>query len=189
MFLYAQGTISLLGISGVSITGTARVEVNTSAASSTQSAIVTLNGPLTPFTIGANITRVAIDDINLGIGGQTLNNADLKFSKDGPQLFVGITDATLSLAGGAFSLSAINGFLLVGGSGIAGQLGATFNASSTNFSFTNARFSVAVNSGAAAVDQTIVVGPAKTGSVTFANDKLTRVASTGRPPDSRSARP
>ncbi|HEX6656607.1 MAG TPA: hypothetical protein VF065_00920, partial [Ilumatobacter sp.] len=172
VFLYAQGTLSLRGISGVTLSGTARVEVNTTNASSTQQAVVTSGGSPQSFTIGANTTRVAIDNIDLSIGGQTLTGADLKFSKDGTQLFVGVLGADLSLASGQFSLQNINGFLLVGAAGIAGSLEATINVANPNLSFSNARFSVAVNSGAAAVDQTVVIGPARTNSVVFANDRL-----------------
>ena len=159
-FLYARGTLSLVGIAGVTISGTARIEVLTSAISFGPETIVVddigTTATLTSTSFPVGTTRIAIDDVDLAVGSQTLQDADLAFSKSGATIIVGVSGATVAL--GALELGSITGTLVVGGSGVAGALAATVTAQPSSFSFVNARFSVLVNTGSSPVSTTIDVG-------------------------------
>jgi hypothetical protein len=138
LLLTGTGTLSILGIDGFQLTGTAAVTVDT--------------------TVANPVKQITIDDLTVDIAGQSLTNADLTFEKDGERIVLGIADADLSLGGGAFTLTDINGGVLVDEAGVAGQLTAGVGISAPGFSIGNATFGVALNSGAAAVDTSVTVG-------------------------------
>ncbi len=138
VYLSGQGTISILGIDGFTLSGTASVLVDTTGAN--------------------DIRRITLDDTTITIGAQSLTGADLTFGKDGDRIVAGIAGANLSLGGGSFTLTSVNGGVVVDPAGVAGTLSAALGVNTAPFALGNARFEVAVNSGAAAVDTTVDVG-------------------------------
>ncbi|HEY3484876.1 MAG TPA: hypothetical protein VGK49_05795, partial [Ilumatobacteraceae bacterium] len=161
VFLYVEGSIRLINIAGLTLSGTARVELNTSTGEVTRTVQVRVNNlPVSKsITLGADTTKIAIDDLTIGVGGQQLTEADLAFSRDAERIVLSIRNAKLNFASGAFKLQQIDGDLLVASAGIAGRLSAALDTSGTApLSFTGGTFSVAFNTGAAAVDTTIEVG-------------------------------
>jgi hypothetical protein len=157
----ASGTVALIGLANVSISGTVRVRVNQSALAFSQA--IALPGGAGDVTVafaagetanGATPFSLVRGDLEIDVAGQVV---------EGEFTFQRLGDGTLFVAGDdiemAFgepgspvvTLEQGSGVLLIGPGGIAGDLGGTVNVLVPDVDFTGG-FRLQLNSGAAAVD-------------------------------------
>ncbi len=158
--LFAQGTVSLVGIDGVTVTGLATVLVNTLGGAVDQT--LTIAGSTGPgvrvkFDTGDPVTRFEATGAQLSVLGQTLTG-NFSFDRNATgEVTIAATGVGLSLAGGAVAITDGSGALVLGGGGLAGRIGGTvaLNVPSVTFGGT---FTVAINTRAAAVERVLTVG-------------------------------
>ena len=127
--LVATGTLSLLGVNGVTLTGTTSVRVNTTGYVIDQT--LTIPGSTDPGVVlqfgGDPTTHDAVQTLQFAVTGATLAlgdvalTGDLSFSRDGTGVLASVANASIALAGGV-SLTSINGSVLFGTGGVAASL-------------------------------------------------------------------
>ena len=109
---FAQGTVQLIGMSGVTMSGQITVRVNTFNHGFTETltipggGTVPLNfGPGEDASAGVAFTSVSGTGINVGFGGQTLS-ADVTVTRPSGGFVIGIANASFSLSPGSGSAGA-----------------------------------------------------------------------------------
>ncbi len=137
--LTATGTISLVNIGGVTLSGTAVVAFNDTG--STQFGAVT------------GTARIDVLDTTLLVAGQGITHANLTFTKQAGQIVLAVDNATLVI--GPASLTDIQGALILGGAGVAGTLQVAGSVTGLGLTLSNARFELMVNSGTAPAQVTV----------------------------------
>ncbi|MEU1973056.1 VCBS repeat-containing protein, partial [Microbacterium sp. NPDC019599] len=124
--LVATGTVSLIGVPGVTISGTTSVRVNDTGAAVSQTIEIpgsTEPGVVVQFGTAAEVTEFVVSDATLAFGGQALTGT-FSFDRSASDITVGITNGAVAF-GDAVQLGAITGGLVVRSSGIAGTLSAS----------------------------------------------------------------
>ena len=165
--LNASGTVQLLGIPGVTISGTAHVLVNTTGMPIDQTLTIPGgSGPGIPiqFATGDRVTRFEALNATLSLLGQTLTG-NFAFDQvatgtdpNAPKTIrIAASGIGLSLGGGAIAVSNGQGSLIVTGNGLAGQFEATVQTDITGVAFSGT-FGIAINTTTAAVNQALTVG-------------------------------
>jgi hypothetical protein len=159
----------------VTVTGGGSLTISSSGISGTFSVGVAVNNllgitlPSTGFSLAVNTTHsgggpyIKVDPtgFDFTLLGVPIHADDIIFqqstdSSGNEVVTVGVQNGSLSFPGG-FSVSAINGVLILSQAGVAGTLSATLSASSSSIAVTGT-FSLAVNTGANAVNETIPAG-------------------------------
>ncbi len=156
--LFAEGTVGLVGVNGVTLTGTVTVLVNTTGR--TIDTTLTIPGSTAPgirvlFASAAEVKSFTVTGGQLALLGQTLNG-DFAFSQTtGGDTAIAATNVSVSL--GAASITAGSGTLLVSAAGLAGRIAGTVALAVPGVSL-GTGFSVAINTTAAPVATTFTVG-------------------------------
>nr|NLI49984.1 hypothetical protein [Propionibacterium sp.] len=163
--LVASGTVSLLGVPGVVLTGTADVRVNTlgPALGTGIDTVIEIPGSTEP---GVAVTFGTTDPVTeftatatLAVAGQRFAGT-FGFARDAGDTLITASGVTLSL-GSAVALTDGAGTLLIGAAGLAGTLSGNLTVTVPGVTF-GSGFTVAVNSTNAAVDRgslTLPAGP------------------------------
>ncbi|HRA76854.1 MAG TPA: hypothetical protein PLE12_11530, partial [Propionicimonas sp.] len=123
--LVASGTVSIVGVAGLTVNGTTAVEVNTTgeAVATTLEIPGSTDAGVTLAFTGERVTRFSVADATLGFGGVALTGT-LTFDRSGTDLTVTLSDGGLDL-GGAASITAVAGQLTMTAAGLTGSLTAT----------------------------------------------------------------
>ena len=158
--LFATGTVSLVGMPGVVLTGgTVTVRVNTLGTAVNESlSVAGSSGDPIPvvFADAAVVKSFTAAGVTLQVAGQALSGTFAFSSTAGGDLVVAATGVTASLAGGAVTVTGGAATFVGTASGLAGVVsgGVTVNIPGVTFGGT---FRVAVNSSAVAVDRSLDV--------------------------------
>ncbi len=121
--LVASGTISLLGVQGVTVTGTTSVRVNTTGEIIDQTLTIagsTDPGVVVNFQTTDTVKSFAVTGATVAFGPGSFTG-DLSFSQSGTDVTAGITNGAVDL-GGAVGVTGITGTALFGTDGIAASL-------------------------------------------------------------------
>src|SRR5262249_28499401 len=157
--LVAQGTISLVGISNVTIAGDVTVAVNTTGKAIDESLDIpgsTADPVEVQFATGAIVKRFSVLGAQISVLGQSLT-ADLAFEQEGGEVGVAASNVTLSLADGAVTLDHGEAALLLTPAGLATRISGDIAITAPGATF-GGSFTVAVNTTPAAVDRTFTLG-------------------------------
>ena len=162
--LEATGTVSIVGISGVTITGTAEIRVNTSGMPINQT--LTIPNSSAPavvlnFPTADRVTTFTATGATLSLLGQTLSG-DFSFdpatdSSGNKTLRVAAANVALSLGNAPITVTNGQGSLIVTSGGLAGQFSATVTTSIPGVTFAGT-FGLAINTTGQPVNQTFTVG-------------------------------
>ena len=150
--LVATGTVSLIGVPGVTITGTTSVRVNNTGQAVNQTIEIpgsTEPGVLVNFATAAAVTEFVVSDATLAFGAQSLTGT-FSFERDGTDLTLAVDDGAVAF-GDAVQLGEITGGLVVRPGGIAG-VAERRRSRSPRSGVTTVAATVAVNTAPAAVD-------------------------------------
>ena len=164
--LTATGTVQVLGIPGIAISGTATISVNNTGLVLQGQAVATgaatsvfLNFPTT-----ADVATFSGTGLSLSILGQTLTG-DFSFSKatDAGQsvLVVGANNVGLTLGDGTNPVVTVtggSGSLLLANSGLAGSLTASVSLAASTGVTLSGTFGVTVNTTGSAINDSVTVG-------------------------------
>ncbi|HEX5859287.1 MAG TPA: hypothetical protein VFY91_14380, partial [Microbacterium sp.] len=167
--LVATGTVSLIGVAGVTLIGTTMVRVNSTGQAIDQTIEIpgsTLPGVAVKFATAAAVTEFIVSDATLAFGGQSLSGT-FAFGRTATDLTVAVTDGAVAF-GDAVQLGTITGDMVIRAGGIAGTLSATVTIAALGVDGVAA--AVAVNSAPAAVT---------VGTATLPGGPYVRVALTG----------
>ena len=157
--LVAEGTVSLIGVAGVIITGTVTARVNTTGLAVNETLSVPgSSGPGigVTFADGSVVTSLVASGATLHVAGQSLTgNFSFDRSADG-DLVVAASGVSIAL-GGAVSVTNASGILVTGAAGIAGRLAGTVVLTVPGVGFSGT-FAVSVNTTAAPVQRLVDLG-------------------------------
>ena len=156
--LVAEGDVSLVGISGVTISGHASVRVNTTGQTIDADALDPgqhRRSDRAELHDDDVVKSFGVIGAQIAILGQTLSGNVAFESTAGGDVAVAATNVTLALTG--VSLSNASGALLLTPAGLAGQLRGTLAVTIPGVCFSGS-FSVGVNTTAAPVSKTFDVG-------------------------------
>jgi hypothetical protein len=151
----------LLGIDGVTIAGTAIVDVNSTGMAINES--LEIPGVAEPidvvFATADRVTRFEALDVDLNIVGQALHGNFLFDEAGDGTLTIAASDVDLTLGDGTngISITDASGALALGPAGTAGQLDGTLSVNLPDISL-DGTFGIAVNSTGAPVNETFVLG-------------------------------
>ncbi|HEX4525985.1 MAG TPA: VCBS repeat-containing protein, partial [Gaiellaceae bacterium] len=152
--LFATGTVSLIGINGVTITGTATVRVNNTGGDVNQT--LSIPGASDVIVNVANgVHSFQATGATLALAGQTLTG-DFTFDQTAAGE-VTVAAANVSLSLGSLSITNGSGALIAGGSGIAGTISGTVALVIPGVTV-GGTISVSLNTQTAAVSRTFTVG-------------------------------
>ena len=120
--LSASGTVSLVGIDGVTLAGTAAVRVNTTGLALNQG--IAIGGSTAPpvavvFANGGPTRSFSLTGVTIGVLGQTLTG-DLAIEKTADGLVLAVQNLSLDL-GGAATLTHGSGVLVLTAAGLGGR--------------------------------------------------------------------
>ena len=167
--LQASGTVSVLGIPGVTLSGTATIQFNsTGQAFNNQSIPVGGGNPavVLNFPTAVNVAQVTVTGGVLNVLGQSLTgNFSFGQSTDAggaKVMTVAVSSAGLVLAGGLVSVQQAQGLFVVTSAGIAGTLQGNLQASDAPDVQFGAGFTVALNTAASAVNEQFSFNSAST---------------------------
>ena len=157
--LVASGTVSLVGVTGVTLTGTVTARVNTTGAALTRT--LTIDGSAGPgielaFTGPEVVKEFQAVGATLTVAGQSLTGTFAFSQVAGGDVTVAATGVAANLGGGAVTLSSGTAALLVSANGIAGRITGTLNVSVPGLTL-GSGFTVVLNSSAAPVSRTFDV--------------------------------
>ncbi|MBK8459221.1 MAG: hypothetical protein IPL43_02530 [Micropruina sp.] len=151
--LFAEGTISLVGVSGVTISGTVIARVNNTGQIINQTLEIpgsTGAGVLVSFPTTALVTEFAATGATLAVAGQSLTG-NVGFSKNSTgDVVIAASEVTLSL-GGVVSVTDAEGLFVLGATGLAGRLTGLVDVAVPGVGFTG-DFSVVINNTLAPVN-------------------------------------
>jgi hypothetical protein len=157
--LVAQGDVSLIGVPGVAISGAVSVRLNeTGVAIDTTLDIPGSSGPGVDIKLPASSTLGEFQVANgqLTLLGQSLAG-NFAFSQTAAgDMTIAASGVSLSLGGGAVSVSGASGALVVSPTGLAGRISGNLAVTVPNVVF-QGDFAVAINSTGAPVDKTFDV--------------------------------
>jgi hypothetical protein len=159
--LVASGTVSIIGVPGVTVTGTTSVRVNSTGLAVSQTIEIpgsTAPGVAVDFATADAVTEFVVTDATLAFAGQSLTG-DFSFGRDGTDLTLSVDNGAISL-GDAVELGEITGALVIRADGVAGSLSAVVSIEALGVNGVTA--TVAVNSAAAAItvgSTTLPAGP------------------------------
>ena len=159
--LVAEGDVSLVGISGITISGHASVRVNTTGQIVLKKTLSIPGSTADPieveFKTATVVKSFVVTNAQITVLGQTLSG-NLSFESVDGVIAVAASNVTLALPG--VSLSNASGALMLTPAGVAGSLRGTLAVTIPGVSFTGS-FSVGVNTTAAPVSETFHVGSAE----------------------------
>ena len=149
--------VALGGVSGFSLTGMFGIAINTtSAAQSIAVGATTINLPAGPYL------QISATQASVSVLGQVITaDVTVTSTTDGTGARVvslALANGSITLGGGAVSLSAITGAVLVTRSGVAGSLSATIAIAAGDGISLGGTFSLQVNTTSAAVNDSFPVG-------------------------------
>ena len=164
--MYAEGTVQLLGLDGVTLSGTAVVRVNTTGMAINETLTIpgsSAGGVDVVFDTADRVTVLQALNVDMDIMGQTLHG-NFAFDKvtdenNAGALRIAMTDVSVYLGDGANGVSvtgAVGSFLFTS-AGLAGELTGTVNATIPGVSF-GGSFTIAVNTTNAPVNEMFTVG-------------------------------
>ena len=157
--LFAQGTVRIVGVDGVVLTGTVTASINTTGVAVDETLTIPgSTGPGIPvlFADGAVVTRLVAAGATLSLGGQSLTGTFAFDRSAGGDLVIAATDVSLSL-GSAVTVTAASGLLVAGAAGVAGTLNGTVALTVPGIAIAGT-LSVAVNTTAAPVSRLVDLG-------------------------------
>ena len=156
--LVASGTATLVGVSGITVTGTVTVQFNNTGQAFSET--LTIPGSTNPgvaLDLAADApASFAITGGQLGLLGQTLSG-NFAFSDTNGTVVVAASEVSLSLGGGAVSITNGTGALQITSSGVAASISGTLALTLPGVSF-GGGFAIEINTGTAAVAATLSVG-------------------------------
>src|SRR4051812_2594125 len=159
--LSASGTVSLVGISGVTIGGTVTVQVNTTGKKIDHESLAIPGSTAEPvevdFQTGAIVKRFQVLGAQVSVLGVSFS-ADLAFEQAGGDLGVVATNVAMTL--GPATLSNGTAALLLTPAGLATRLSGAVQVSAPGAQF-GGTFGIAINTTTAAVDRTFTLGGAQ----------------------------
>ncbi len=155
----ASGTATVLGASGLTLTGTVTVAFNNTG--KVLSETLTVPGSSDPgvaiaFPNGNNPGAVQLIGGQLGLLGQTLSG-NFAFASDAAGVSIAASAISLSLGGGAVSVTGASGLLQIGTGGLAGTITGTVALSVPGVSL-GGTYTIAVNTGATPVSESVTLG-------------------------------
>ncbi|HSF97082.1 MAG TPA: hypothetical protein VLA55_00205, partial [Ornithinibacter sp.] len=157
--LVAEGTVSLIGVAGVVITGTVTARVNTTGGAVNENLSVpgsTGPGIGLTFADGSVVTALVASGATLQVAGQSLTGTfSFDRSADG-DLVVAASGVSVAL-GGAVSVTNASGILVSGAAGMAGRLAGTVVLTVPGVGLAGT-FAVSVNTTAAPVQRLVDLG-------------------------------
>ncbi len=163
--LHAEGTVRLLGVDGVTIVGTAVVDVNTTGQVVNRSLSIpgsTADPISVVFPTAGRVTRFQALDAQLSVLGQTLVG-DFSFDRDATTgvISIGASGVGLTLGGGGagVTVSDASGAILVTPTGIAADLSGRVTLAVPGVQF-GGDFRIAINTIPTAIDEVVTVGEA-----------------------------
>jgi len=162
--LYAEGTVMLLGVDGITLLGTAVVRVNTTGGAIDETLTIAGSagdGVAILFDTADEVMQFEALNAQLSILGQTLIG-NFSFSKTttaagASAIRIAMAGVSLDLAGGTVSVTGASGALLFAGSGLAGQLSGTVGVAIEGVTFAGT-FGVEINTTRAAISEEFTVG-------------------------------
>ena len=165
--MLAYGTLDLVGVQNADITGTVRLEINTTANDATVDVLDNTTALRGSALIEAGVVRVVGTALTVEVGAQQFS-ANLSFEKaaDGT-IVVGITNAIIALGGGAFTLKqGVDqvGVLIFRSSGLAGSIdvGVEAATNTTGLEF-EANIKAAFNSSSTPASSPLLAAPLPAG--------------------------
>ena len=165
--MLAYGTLDLVGVQNADITGSVRLEINTTANDASVEVLDDTPAVRGSALIEAGVVRVIGTDLTVAVGSQEFS-ADLSFEKaDDGTITVGVTNTTIILASGAFTLKQgedQSGVLIFGSTGIAGSIEVAVEAgtNTTGLEF-EANITAAFNSSSGPVSSPLLTAPLPAG--------------------------
>ena len=163
--LHAEGTVMLLGVNGVTLVGTAVVDVNTTGTVIQRTLTIpgsTAAPVVVSFATSARVTRFQALDAELSVLGQTLRG-NFAFDRDATTGTISIAasgvDLALGGAGTGVRIDDAGGAILVTPTGIAADLAGTVGLTVPGVRFDGA-FRLAINTTTVDVDTVLAVGGA-----------------------------
>ena len=128
--LVASGTATVIGVSGITLTGTVSVQFNdTGTAFNETLSIPGSTGAGVPVALAANApSQFVITGGAIGVLGQTLSG-NFSFSDAAGTVVVAASDVSLSLGGGALSITNGAGVVQITSAGVAASVSGTLAAS------------------------------------------------------------
>ncbi|CAB5080406.1 hypothetical protein D3OALGB2SA_510, partial [Olavius algarvensis associated proteobacterium Delta 3] len=160
--LWAEGSVSLLGVGGVTLTGSATVRVNTTGLIIDETLTIpgSANGGIAvQFDTSDTVRSFEALNAELGLLGKTLSG-DFAFDQSDGSLTIAADNVSLSLGDGNTDLVSIvdgEGVLMISGAGLAGRLNATILENIPGVELTGT-FELALNTTGAPVNETVMVG-------------------------------
>ena len=145
------GTVGIIGVDGLTISGTVSVRVNTTGQIVNES-IEMAGGTsvVVAFDTPAVVKSFQVLNGQLGVLGQTLSG-NFGFDQTAAgDISIAASNVALSLGGGVVTLSGGTGALLIGTAGLAGKISGTVAVNVPNVHFAGT-FTVAINTNAAPV--------------------------------------
>ena len=154
----ASGTATVLGVNGLTLTGTVTVAFNNTGKVLNETLTVPgSSGPgVTVAFTGPNPGAVQLIGGQLGLLGQTLSG-NFAFSTDAAGVSIAATGVSLSLGCGAVSVTGASGLLQIGAGGLAGTISGTVALSVPGVSL-GGTYTVSVNTGIAPVSSSVTLG-------------------------------
>ncbi len=160
--LSATGTVQLVGLSDISVAGTATVLVNTTGLAINDT--ITIPGSTTSipvvFATTASVTSFEAQSAVLTVLGQTLSG-DFAFSQvstgSANTVMIAGSGLSLSLGNGVVTATQGQGALVISGAGVAGSFAATVSTTIAGVTF-GGTYSVTINTTSAAVNETVPFG-------------------------------
>ena len=156
--LVASGTATLVGVSGITVTGTVEVQFNNTGQVLQRDADdPRQHQPGRPArSRHRRAASFAITGGELGVLGQTLSG-NFAFSDTNGTVIVAASDVNLSLGGGVVSITNGTGALQITSTGVAASVSGTLALTLPGLSF-GGGFAIGINTGTAAVSTTLSVG-------------------------------
>ena len=155
--LVASGTATLVGVNGITVTGTVSVLFNNTGKDFSET--LTIPGSTNPgvqLDVTNGAASFAITGGELGVLGQTLSG-DFAFSDTTGTVVVAASNVSLSLGGGVLSITNGTGALQITSGGVAASISGTLALTLPGVSF-GGGFAIGINTGTAAVSTTLSVG-------------------------------
>ncbi len=154
----ATGTATVLGATGLTLTGTVSVAFNNTGKVLNET--LTIPGSAGPgvavdFT-GPNPGAVQLIGGQLGVLGQNLSG-NFAFSTDSTGIAIAATGVSLSLGSGAVAITGASGSLHIGAGSLAGVIAGTVTASVPGVTL-GGTYTLAINTGPAPVSDSVVLG-------------------------------
>ena len=155
--LVASGTATLVGVNGITVTGTVTVLFNNTGKDLSET--LTIPGSTNPgvqLDVANGAESFGITGGQLGVLGQTLSG-DFAFSDTTGTVVVAASNVSLSLGGGVLSITNGTGALQITSGGVAASISGTLAVTLPGASF-GGGFAIGINTGTAAVSTTLSVG-------------------------------